>query len=288
MNFDGLVVTDAMSMSGLTLYFNQDEAAVRAFLAGADILLKPADVDLSLKGLKDAVKSGRISEDRVNESVKKQLAWKYELGLVKQKITPIEEIDKVISSNATRILSTEIADNAMTLVKNEENVLPLAKDKKVFYLGITNGDDRSFSGVSFQREMRANGYRFESIVLDDRSTEEETNAALKKASEADVVLAGLFGRVRSGARSSVGLPDSAARVLRQILGSDKKVVSLSFGNPYLLKNFPEMKTYVVAYGDMVSLQRAAAKAVSGAIDFAGKLPITVGGYSRGTGLNLKK
>lgn len=288
MNFDGLVVTDAMSMSGLTLYFHQDEAAVRAFLAGADILLKPADVDLSLKGLKEAVKSGRISEERLNEAVKKQLAWKYQLGLEKQKFTPIEEIDKVISSNATRVLTTEIAENAVTLVKNEENALPLTKGKKVFYLGVTNGDDRSFSGTTFQREMRANGYRFESIVLDDRSTEEELNLALKKASEADIVLAGLFGRVRSGARSSVGLPDAAVRVLRQILQTDKKVISLSFGNPYLLKNFPEMKTYIVAYGDMSSLQRAAAKAVSGTIDFKGKLPITVGIYPRGTGLSLKK
>lgn len=288
MNFDGLVVTDAMSMSGLTLYFNQDEAAVRAFLAGADVLLKPADVDLSLKGLKDAVKSGRIGEERLNGSVRKLLAWKYQLGLADGKITPIGEIDKVISGNATRILTTEIAENAMTLVKNDDNALPLAKDKKIFYLGITNGDDRNFSGVSFQREMRANGYKFESIVLDDRSTEEELNLALKKASEADVVLAGLFGRVRSGAKSSVGLPDAAARVLRQILQTDKKVVSLSFGNPYLLKSFPEMKTYVVAYGDMVSLQRAAGRAISGVIDFKGKLPITTGGFPRGTGLSLRK
>lgn len=288
MNFDGLIVTDAMSMSGLTLYFNQDEAAVRAFLAGADIILKPADTDLAIKGLKAAVQSGRISEERLNESVRKQLAWKHQLGLAQSKITPIEQIDKVISSNPTRILTGEIAENAITLVKNDENALPLTKDKKIFYLGVTNGDDRGFSGNSFQRELRANGYRFESVILDERSTEADVKLALKKASEADVVLAGLFGRVRSGARNSVGLPDAAARVLREVLQMDKKVISLSFGNPYLLKNFPEMKTYIVAYGDMSSLQRATAKAVIGTIDFKGKLPITVGNYARGTGLSLKK
>jgi beta-N-acetylhexosaminidase len=287
MNFDGLIVTDAMSMSGLTLYFNQDEAAVRAFLAGADILLKPADTDLALKGLKAAVASGRISQERLNESVRKQLAWKYQLGLEKQKITPIEQIDTVVSSNPTRILTNEIAESAITLVRNDEGALPLSKDKKIFYLGITNGDDRAFSGNSFQREMRLNGYRFESITLDDRSTEAEIRLALKKAMEADVVVAGLFGRVRSGARSSVGLPDAAAEVLRSVLKSDKKVISLSFGNPYLLKNFPDMKTYIVSYGDMSSLQRATAKILAGSIDFKGKLPITVGSYPRGTGLKLK-
>jgi beta-N-acetylhexosaminidase len=287
LGFDGLIVTDAMSMSGLTLYFNQDEAAVRAFLAGADILLKPADTDLAIKGLKEAVQSGRISEERLNESVKKQLAWKFQLGLEKEKITPIEQIDKIVSSNPTRILTNEIAEGAITLVKNDDNALPLAKDKKVFYLGITNGDDRAFSGNSFQRELRINGYRFESVTLDERSTEADVRLALKKASEADVVLAGLFGRVRSGAKNSVGLPDAAARVLREVLQSNKKVISLSFGNPYLLKNFPEMKTYIVAYGDMSSLQRASAKALTGTTDFKGKLPITVGNYPRGTGLTLK-
>ncbi|HEY0427617.1 MAG TPA: glycoside hydrolase family 3 N-terminal domain-containing protein [Pyrinomonadaceae bacterium] len=288
MNFDGLIVTDAMSMSGLTLYFNQDEAAVRAFLAGADVLLKPADTDLAIKGLKDAVQSGRITEARLDESVRKQLAWKYQLGLEKEKITPIDQIDTVVSSNPTRILTNEIAESAITLVKNDDNALPLAKDKKIFYLGITNGDDRSFSGNSFQRELRAAGYRFEAITLDDRSTEAEVRLALKKALESDIVVAGLFGRVRSGSKNSVGLPDAAADVLRKILQNDKKVISLSFGNPYLLKGFPEMKTYVVSYGDMSSLQRATAKAVTGSIDFKGKLPITVGDYPRGTGLSLKK
>jgi beta-N-acetylhexosaminidase len=288
MNFDGLIVTDAMSMSGLTLYFNQDEAAVRAFLAGADVLLKPADVDLSLKGLKDAVKSGRISEERLNESVRKILAWKYQLGLAKEKITPIEQIDKIISSNETRQLSTEIAEGSITLVKNDETALPLAKDKKIFYLGITNGDDRNFSGTTFQRELRAGGYKFESITLDERSTEKELALALKKANESDVVLAGLFGRVRSGSVNSGGLPEAASKLLREILKMDKKVISLSFGNPYVLRSFPEMKTYIVSYGDMSSLQRATAKAVTGAIDFNGKLPITVGGFARGTGLSLRK
>jgi beta-N-acetylhexosaminidase len=289
MNFDGLIVTDAMDMSGLTLYFNQDEAAARAILAGNDVLLKPSNADMAIRGVREAVKSGRITEERINESVRKQLAWKYQLGLMKEKITPIDQVDRIVSSTETRQLTTEIAENAITLVRNDENALPLAKDKKIFYLGITNGDDRNFVGNSFQRTLRANGYRFETAALDERSTETEVNAALKKAAEADVVITGLFGRVRSGARSSVGLPDAAVGALREILRSGKRVVNLSFGNPYLLKSIPEMKTYIVAYGDMSSLQRATADAISGKIDFRGKLPITITEkYSRGTGLSLTK
>ena len=288
MNFDGLIVTDAMDMSGLTLYFNQDEAAVRAVLAGADVLLKPASADQTIKGLKEAVASGRITEERINQSARKILAWKYQLGLTENKITPLDQIDRTVSGDETRRLSNEIAESAITLVKSEAGVLPLKKDKKVFLLGITNGEDRNFVSNNFQRALRAAGINFESVILDERASEEEINTARKKASEADVVLAGLFGRVRTGAKNSVGIPEAGAKVLRELLASDKRVVNISFGNPYLLNNFPQMKTYVVAYGDMPSLQRATARALTGEIDFKGKLPISLGeNYPRGTGIQIK-
>jgi beta-N-acetylhexosaminidase len=289
MNFDGLVVTDAMDMSGLTLYFNQDEAAVRAVLAGADVLLKPGNADVSIKGLKEAVASGRITEERLNHSVRKILAWKYQLGLTERKITPLDAIDKIVSNDETRQLANEIAENAITLVKSETDILPLKKDKKIFILGVTNGEDRNFISNTFQRTLRAAGINFEAVILDERSTEAEMNEARKKTNEADVVLAGLFGRVRSGAKNSVGIPEAGAKILRELLQSDKKIINISFGNPYLLNNFPEMKTYVVAYGDMPSLQRATARALVGEIGFNGKLPISLGGgYSRGTGLQVGK
>jgi len=150
---------------------------------------------------------------------------------------------------------------------------------------VTNGEDRNFVSNTLQRTLRAAGITFEAVILDERSTEEEMNAARKKAGEADVVLAGLFGRVRSGAKNSVGIPEAGAKVLRELLQGDKKVINVSFGNPYLLNNFPEMKTYIVAYGDMQSLQRATARALVGEIDFKGKLPISLGAnYPRGTGI----
>ncbi len=289
LKFDGLIVTDAMDMSGLTLYFNQEEAAVRAFLAGADVLIKPASADAAIKGLKDAVQSGRISEQRVNESVRKQLAWKYELGLTKQKITPLDQIDTSVSGLQTRRLADEIAANAMTLVKNESKNLPLQKGKKAVVLCITNGEDRFFVGNTFTQALRGLGLNAERIVIDERSTTKEVSEAIEKAKNSELVIAGLFGRVRSGAKNSVGLPDTGARVLREVLQSKPETINVSFGNPYLLKNFPEMKTYIVAYGDMTSLQRSAARALSGEIDFLGKLPISIGeNYPRGTGLNFKK
>jgi beta-N-acetylhexosaminidase len=288
MKFDGLIVTDAMDMNGLTLYFNQDEGAVRAILAGNDVLLKPSDADAAIRGLREALKSGRLTEQRLDESVRKQLAWKYELGLVKQKITPIEAIDTIVSSPQTRQLSEEIANSALTLVKDENKNLPVQKGKKVVLLAITNGEDRFVVATSFLNALRSLGLTVERIVIEERSSEKDIREAIAKAKDAELVIAGLYGRVRSGSRNSVGIPDAGARVLREVLEENPRTINVAFGNPYLLKDFPKMKTYIVAYGDMTSLQRAAARAIMGEIDFRGRLPISITDkYGRGTGIQLK-
>ena len=126
-------------------------------------------------------------------------------------------------------------------------------------------------------------------MLDERSTNEEVQKAIDKAKAADLVLASLYGRVRSGQKSSVGIPDTGARALSAVLEAKKPIVGISFGNPYLLQNFPGLRTYIVAYGDMPSLQQAVARALMGEIDITGKLPISLPGlYPRGTGIQVKK
>jgi beta-N-acetylhexosaminidase len=98
----------------------------------------------------------------------------------------------------------------------------------------------------------------------------------------------MYGRVRSGAANSVGLPEQGARVLKALLDNKAPVVGVSFGNPYLLQSFPTLQTYLVAYGDMPSLQRAAARALAGRASITGRLPISLPGlYPRGTGIQLK-
>lgn len=288
MKFDGLIVTDAMDMSGLTLYFNAEEGAVRAILAGNDILLKPAGSDAPIRGLQEAVKNGRISEERINQSVRKILAYKYKLGLEKKKITSLEAIDKIVSGNETRKLADEISQNAMTLVKNEDNFLPIQSGKKAVVLCITNGEDRNVVGNTLTASLRQNGLTVERIVIDERSTPKQIEEAVAKSKASEFVIAGLFGRVRSGARNSIGLPEAGEKVLNEVLASNVKTVAVSFGNPYLLLGFPSIKNYVVGYGDMASLQRAAGQALTGKIDFKGKLPITIGNFPRGTGLSLQR
>jgi beta-N-acetylhexosaminidase len=289
LNFDGLIVTDAMSMSGLTLYFTQEEASVRAIDAGADLLLKPADPDAALRGVRAAVKSGRLSEKRIEESARRVLAAKYDLGLVQRRITPLEEIDLVVAGRKAVELADEIAEHAITLVRNDAGLLPvnLPPNARILNLAITNGDDRLFIAQPFVGAMARAGRKMDTIVLDDRSSDAEVNKALEVAGHADLVITSMYGRVRTGQARSVALPEPGAKALEKLIDHKAPVIGISFGNPYLLGSFPRLQTYVVAYGDMTSLQEATERALLGQIDITGRLPISLPGlYPRGAGIQL--
>ena len=289
LSFDGLIVTDAMSMSGLTLYFTQEEASVRALEAGADLLLKPADTEAVIRGVRNAVKQGRLTEKRIEVSARKVLAAKYDLGLIEQRLTPLDDIDRIVGGSQTLGLADEIAEHAITLVRNDAQLLPInvPPTGTIFNLAITNGDDRLVVTQPFVSTLVRSGRKVITLVLDDRSSETEVQKALNLAGKANLVIASLYGRVRTGQARSVGLPEPGARALATLIDRQTPIVGISFGNPYLLSSFPKLQTYLVAYGDMPSLQAAAARALLGQKDISGRLPISLPGlYPRGTGIQL--
>jgi beta-N-acetylhexosaminidase len=277
MGFRGLIVTDAMSMSGLTLYFDQGEAGVRAVLAGADILEKPADLGAMINGIKKAVRSGRIPMSRIDDAVRRILAWKFELGLFRNKITPLGGIDSIVSGPETLDLATEIAERAITLVRNEKGALPLEKSRRTVFIGVSNGFDGDATAASFNRTLRENGMRHQSFMIQENTSVETVTRAKAAMDEAEVVIVGLYGRVRTGAKNSVGLPEKGVALVREAIKDGKQVIGIGFGNPYSLLVFPEMKTYIATYGDMGSLQRAAGRAMMGRTDFSGRLPVSIPG-----------
>src|SRR5207244_4106741 len=174
-----------------------------------DLLLKPADPDASMRGVRDAVKSGRLTERRLELSARKVLAAKYDLGLVQQRLTPLDEIDRVVAGKQAVALPEEIAEPADP-------------------------------------------------------------------------------PVRIGQARSVALPEPGMKALNELLKRKAPLIGISFGNPYLLLSVPKLQTYLVAYGDMPSLQEAAAEALVGKIDITGRLPISLPGlYPRGTGIQFK-
>jgi beta-N-acetylhexosaminidase len=263
---------------------------VRALEAGADMLLKPADPDAVLRGVRDAVKKGRLSEQRIEESARKVLAAKYDLGLSRRRLTPLDEIDRLVAGKDAYHLANEIAEHTITLVRNDKNLLPLnlSSSPRIFNLAITNGDDRALVALPFIGEMSRSGQKIETMVLDDRSSEAEIAKAIESAGRARLVIVSMYGRVRTGQARSVALPEPGTKALNELLKRKAPLIGISFGNPYLLGSFPGLQTYLVAYGDMPSLQEAMARALLGQIDIAGRLPISLPGlYPRGTGIQLK-
>src|SRR5690606_25208412 len=168
----------------------------------------------------------------------------------------IDAMDRIISGPESLALSDEVATKAITLVRNDAKALPLDRSKKIVVLGLSNGFDGPDTMASFVSGLRAGGLKFSPFYLQENSLAEQTAAARLAASEADIIVVGLYGRVRSGAKNSVGVPENGAAIIRELLASGKEVVGLSFGNPCVLESCPAMKTCGVAYGHMTSLQGA--------------------------------
>ena len=136
--------------------------------------------------------------------------------LVEQRITPVDAIDRIVGSKDVYALAGEIAERAVTLVRDEDKLVPLKNlkpESRVFNLAITNGEDRNWIANAFVSRLGRSGLKVETVVLDERSTEQEVQKAIERAKAADLVFASLYGRVRSGQVSSVGIPQTGARAL---------------------------------------------------------------------------
>jgi beta-N-acetylhexosaminidase len=285
LGFTGLVVTDAMTMGGITSHFAAGEAAVRAILAGSDQVLMSQDTDAAIAAVRDAVKSGRITEARLDESLKRILDVKKRLKLYDDRIPFVGRLAKIVDTPAIQELEAEIARRSLTLVREEKGVLPFRKGAKLLSLVIA--DEASLNGPSgpLAADLKARVPSVKTVRLDPRSTPDETKAAVDAAKDADIVLVSLFVRTRSG-QGKISVPEPGRTALPLVLALGKPVVTVSFGSPYLLRDFPDLPTYLCAWGGQDVSQAAAVQALFGETAIGGKLPITIPGLAkRGDGIS---
>jgi beta-N-acetylhexosaminidase len=284
LGFTGLVVTDSMTMGGLTSHFTAGEAAVRAILAGSDQVVMSADTDAAIAAVKDAVKSGRITEARLDESVARILDAKKKLKLYENRTPFVGGLAKIVDTPEIQTLEAEIARRSLTLVREEKGALPLQKGAKLISLVIS--DEASLNGPTgpLAADLKARVPSVKTVRLDPRSTPEETKAAVEAARNADVVLVSLFVRTRSG-QGKITVPEAGRNALPQVLALGKSVVTISFGSPYLLRDLPDLPTYLCAWGGQDVGQAAAVQALFGETAIGGRLPITIPGLAkRGDGI----
>lgn len=292
LKFDGIVVTDAMNMAGVASRYTPGEAAVRAVLAGADMVIKSADTDAAISGLREAARSGQLSLARIDQSVTKILRAKARLGLQRQRLINLDQVDQTLNAPRFNDLSRDIAERSLTLVRDQQEVLAAFRTRSGprSILNVTLIDDVDRAATQpFVDELRQQGIEVENILVDARSSEAELTALLERVdrSTADLITYSIPVRARSG-KGSVALPPIGRRIAAELARRQRPHVAISFGNPYLLMAMPETPAYLVAWSAYQVSLRAAARAVSGTIPIGGRLPISLPGlYQRGQGIEVR-
>ncbi|HXW54680.1 MAG TPA: glycoside hydrolase family 3 N-terminal domain-containing protein [Candidatus Cybelea sp.] len=284
LKFRGLIVTDAMDMGGVTSLYPPDEASVRSVEAGADVLLMPPVPDAAMKGLLDAVSSGRISVKRIDASVRRILEAKARLGLNRNRFVDVPRINETFAQPDYENQAQSIADRGVTLLRNSQKVVPIDSTKPLRVLLVSlSADPDPYPGETIEPEIR---WRVDSLNVLRADTQYFGVSQLKLPAPDtyDVAVAAIFVRV-ADRKGNVGFPDDERDFVNQMLSTGKPMVVVAFGSPYLIERFPNAQTWISEFSTNDVAQRAAARALFGQLPFLGKIPVTVPGTTkRGDGI----
>ena len=321
LGFKGLIVTDALDMAGLTHLFqsNIGRAAVEAFKAGNDLLLIPADLGASYNAMLEAARSGEISPERLDHSVLKILKAKASLGLQNARRVDVNAISTWVGKPEHLAFGQQVADAAVTLVRDNGKILPLKRggtvrsglpymtveETHIRVVAVVFSDDvRTDSGRAFGRELRAHVPDARVLYVDPRIAAGMSGEVFEAVNEAQTVVAAVYvvptaGKVASspaaaapggptpGAmKNSVSLADATAELLQQLLDrAAEKTVVVAVGNPYLASDFPAIQNYLCTFSNANVSEVSAIKALFGEIAIRGHLPVTVPNVAqRGAGI----
>ncbi|MEE8584899.1 MAG: glycoside hydrolase family 3 N-terminal domain-containing protein [Acidobacteriota bacterium] len=288
MGFEGLIFTDAMNMRGVANHFSDGEAGVRAVEAGADLILFPRSVGKTHLGVLQAVRSGRLSLQRIERSVRRILQAKARLGLDRYSPPDLERIDEYVGSKENQEIAQQIMESALTVVRDERKVLPLRPARNSTLLVLTLLDERrrhEDRGLALYRTLRDHHRRTIHFEIGPDAAANEVRLALALARRVGAIVVG--GYIRAAAlKGSTGLSDHQIRLLEGLSELDRPFAFVLFGSPYLLPFVPDLPSYILAYDDHPGAEKAAARLVLGRVRSRGKLPVSLPDlYPLGHGLN---
>ncbi|HXH65981.1 MAG TPA: glycoside hydrolase family 3 N-terminal domain-containing protein [Candidatus Limnocylindrales bacterium] len=286
LGFQGLVVTDAMDMGGITVRYAPGDAAVRAFLAGVDALLMPPVPDAAYEALLAAVNSGKISQERLDASVRRILEAKARLGLQKNRLVDVAALNEKFARVAWQAESQEISDRGVTLLRDTPHRLPLDGTKPARALLVClYADPEPYPGEDLERELRR---RFDSVITlrADTKFAKADNLKLPSQDSYDVAILALFVRV-SDRKGDVDVPADQFPLIQQIYKTGKPVISVGLGSPYLIERFPQAETWLSVFGIADVAQISVARALFGEIPIRGRLPVTIPGLDLKAGYGMQ-
>src|SRR5437667_1842003 len=286
LKFKGLVVTDALQMGAIVAKYGAGEAAVRAFQAGSDLLLMPADPDSAIASMLTALQTGRLTTARLDSSVSRVLAIKRQLGLFERRTVPLDSIARIVGSKAFQDAADGLAQRSLTLVRDTAGTVARLRSTRSRMAVIAYGDElNSYVGQRMLELMRAGGDTVGFFRLWPMSGSASYDSARVVIGRAPTVIFAMNVRPIA-AKGNIALPDSLARLIT-MTDSVKPTVLVPVGRPYLLNQTPNVKSYLIAWSGVRPAERAAARALPGRSPVRGKLPIRIPpSYPIGYGLTV--
>lgn len=267
MGYEGVILTDALNMKAIADHFGPVEAVIRAVNAGSDIVLMPVGLESVANGLYGAVRSGEISEQRIEASVKRILALKLKRGIVKEETPqPVQEkvanALEVVGSEEHKQVEREASEKSITLVKNE-GVLPLAPTAEDLVVVVGNlYSDELYYGLKARHD---NTVWIEKAAL---LTEEE----LAQVKAAKAVIVGTRTSTVSQRSPNSGQMKMANQI---IAATEAPVIAVGIQNPYDIMAYPEVDAYLAQYSFRTASYEAMASTILGQLSPTGKLPVTI-------------
>ena len=273
LGFDGMVVTDALTMGAIISRFGAGESAVRAFLAGSDLLLMPDHLADVVDAMVAAIDSGRITLDRLDGSVRKMLVLKEKAGLFAARTVSLDSIPATVGRRAHQEVADDIAARALTLV--QQGPLSQFRGERTRTAVITYAEETNHSiGSVLIRELVRHGdtiARFRIYPTSGPMSYDSARSVIR--ANPRVVFASSVRPI--SARGHVALPAALADLIVRT-GAERPTVLVSFGSPYLLSQIPSYSgTFILAWNAVAANERAAANALAGNAAIAGKSPITL-------------
>ncbi|HUL70824.1 MAG TPA: glycoside hydrolase family 3 N-terminal domain-containing protein [Gemmatimonadales bacterium] len=274
LGFRGLTVTDALNMGGVVNGYGGGEAAVQAFLAGADLLLQPTDPGVVIAAMSQAVESGRITWERLQQSVRRVVALKLRLGLFQHRQVPLDSVAYVVGNGGFQATAQDIAQRSVVMVCDNQGTIDSLRQGPQPLALIVYGDETApQAGTTLAGELRGLGYSPTFFKLWPASGPASLDTARVYIARHRMVVFAVAIKA-SAFRGTITLPDSVAALIDET-AQEKRTALVSLGSPYLINQAPHVSSYLLAWSSNRFSETAVARALAGRAPLTGRLPISL-------------
>lgn len=268
-NYKGLIFTDGLGMKGVTKHYEPGAVEAEAIVAGNDIMLLPESVPAAFRAIKEYMAAGKISEQRLEESVKKILRAKYRLGIREVKYLQQNNVRADINNAKAKALKRKLIQNALTLVRDNQQLVPFQRVDSISIASLSIGANRQ---TNFQKRLSSYKSMPHYQVGKNASTSEQQRVINNLGGTKTVIVS--IHDMSQYASKDFGI-SAATRNLVEQLRQQHEVILVVFGNPYSLKYFDNVNAVLMAYQEDKDVEDLAAQALFGAFGISGRLPVTV-------------